>query len=257
MKRSFRHRLFVPVAAALLLTGYAAGPLRADDGANAAAPADPYDALYDAIQGAANPEQSIDNAIETLKKAFVSQSPDMAAAEGLYLGLMDRIGGAMRPYMLQHSLNTTALYKPRYIALFKAELTPDEAARLATFYRKPAMQRLLTTMVEHTDYNAMLGDIGTYDQPAQLSEVTRDVEGATNRSIATMTRSEIEEMSALNRSDPRLLQKLAALKPNILKLRTELENAPMDPKLETDFAAAIDKAIDDHFAAGDAAQPTP
>lgn len=255
MKRSFRHRLFVPVAAALLLTGYAADPLRADDAANAAVPADPYVTLYDAIQGAASPEQLIDNAIETLKKAFVSQSPDMAAAEGLYPGLMDRIGGAMRPYMLQHSLDMTALYKPRYIALFKAELAPDEAAKLATFYRTPAMQKLLATMVEHTDYNAMLGDIGTYDKPAQLTEVTRDVEGATNRSIATMSRSEIEDMNALNKSDPKLLQKLAALKPNILKLRTELENAPMAPKLEADIAAAIDKAMDDHFAAGDAAQP--
>ena len=198
--------------------------------------ADPYESLYDAILSAMEIDTLAEGTAAGIRTEYAT-IPAFIAIEKKHPGFIDEYVGAMRPALAQNSASLRERYRPRYIELFRSELTPGEAADIAQFYRTPVARKIVTHTVDN--YRPTQTLKGIMDKPgASETEVGADISTASRKTVGSMTSDELVELGQMAREKPALL-KLGRLSRQMTALRTEMENEPMDPAVEADMVAAL------------------
>jgi hypothetical protein len=212
--------------------------------------ADNYAVLFSTIEGAVNVETAIDNQIETIKETY-RQDADIFLLETLYPGLIDQLAVVMRPYLIEHSENVSKTFRPRNIQTLRDNLTEDEAVALNEFYSSSAGQSLLRGFGESYRGEAVLGDFDKLQDDVDPDDVSRDVQDAAIGSVRQMSTRDSIAMTQWFAKHPDLLGKLSKIGEANARVRADMENEPMNPKLERHFADAIADATEAHIASFD------
>jgi hypothetical protein len=134
MKKLHGTRGILPVALALLVPGVWAAPLHAEETAATAPKTDPYVELYAAIDTVIGSEQAFDRYFRFAMTQF-RQSPVAQKIARSEPKAVDAIIAAMRPWLKRQSDRMDAQSKPRYIALMREQLSPEDAGKLAAYCR--------------------------------------------------------------------------------------------------------------------------
>ncbi|MCB5426085.1 DUF2059 domain-containing protein [Altererythrobacter sp. CC-YST694] len=243
--------LALPLALALALTG---GPLHA---AEAPAPlpeaaaqritADPHGDLYDAMQGGIDNERVLDNLIESIIAEMFRLVPELELLEAEKPGLMAGMAAAFRPVLADYSARVKETYRPRMIALFKEELSAEDAEQLSAFYRSDLGRKLLTGLSNnYTGARTMRSAIENPKADIPAETITNDVKSATFKAYLGLSVADRKAVDALATDIP-AFGKLNKLQPQINALRHEMENSPMLPEEDARLQSSIDAALQEYL----------
>jgi hypothetical protein len=128
---SVRGALIVAMALLAPITWHA--PLHAEEPA-AARTIDPYVDLYAAMDAVTGTEQEFNRHYRFAMEQF-RQSPLAQRIGKRDPKAVDAIAAAMLPWIKRHSDRMEEIGKPRYIALMKDQLSPEDASKLAAYCR--------------------------------------------------------------------------------------------------------------------------
>lgn len=210
---------------------------------DAAVTADPYDALYAAINQAENETATIENLLDTMEHTLESQDPNIAAIETLRPGFLEGFSDVMRPWIFEHTSRVKAIFRPRLIAAMTEELTPEEAGRMADFYASPTGAKLMRNVTGSYTGANMLGDIDDFNPDVAISAeaVDRDINAAAMKGALAMSKADYDHPDAAPLRDPALMVKMSRLGVRLVELRTQMENSPLDPDVEQGITTDVEQ----------------
>jgi len=247
MIQSFATRLRLHSAALALLACIAA-PLAMPQAAlaqsaEASAQADnpAYGDVFDAMAEAVDNEKVLDNGLETMRKQL-ADTPVMAAAEAKSPGLTAEIAEGIRPIIRRHSERVALQYRPQLAAAMAEHLSPEEAGRVAAFYRSDLGRRMMGSVSANYSLEQSVATAMAEKDLAE-ADVTADIASAVGAGLKDMDPKDIAELGRQFMSDP-ALGKLQRANPKIFAIRARMENEP----LSADDEQAINAVITDVFA---------
>lgn len=251
---------FAP-ALALSLFLFSAGPAlvqpayaQAAPGAQATSP-DPYMDMVLAINGGVDPDVMFARTLDELRRAMLAGDPQSAALEAAYPGVLQAMVEAMGPVLRRHSDRLTGEMYLQMAALLADNLTAAEAREAAAFYRSPIGRRVMLSVQNNYSQTA----VGDAAVASVLGGSLNISEEAVAADLATSSRAAIRDISAadmatMNRDfasatwPPKLLQ----LQGEMARIRTAMENAPVNPTDEAEMQQATMAAINRFVAKADA-----
>jgi hypothetical protein len=238
MIRIFAHHCVRGAALALLAA--IAAPLAAQ-GAPApmtAAAADhpAYGEVFDAMAAAVDNEKVLDNGLATMRQQLAA-TPVLAQAEAKSPGLIEEIVAGIRPIMRRHGERVAAQYRPQMTAALAEHLTPEEAVRVAAFYRSDLGRRLMGTVTDNYNLDQTLTNAMAQKQLTE-ADVSADIAAAVGAGLKDMDPKDILEMARQFMSDP-AMAKLQRANPAILAIRARMENEPLTKADETEMGNVI------------------
>jgi len=95
---------------------------------------DPYADLYAAMDAVIGSDQEFNRQYGIMMQGL-RQLPKFQQMERSDPGIVGSIGAAMRPWIKRYSERLDQRTKPRFMALMKRELTPDDAHKMAAYCR--------------------------------------------------------------------------------------------------------------------------
>jgi hypothetical protein len=203
--------------------------------------ADPHERVYDTLVAQADDGPMIEAALDWLI-GELRRDGNIAVIEAAHPGFLKQMRAATRPIIAGYSQRVKLAYRPRMIAILRAELTAEDAAEIAEFYASPVGRRLVAGVSQSYRPEAVLGTIGS-DEQVTVAEVERDMDGATQAALQGLSAAETAELHAEIAAHP-AMAKLVPLVPKIAALRAEMEEQPMTAEEE----AAIGTALAEVFA---------
>lgn len=203
--------------------------------------ADPYERIYDALIAGSDDEPTIEAALDWMV-AELRRDENIAFLEATYPDLLKRMRKAARPIIMRYSERVKLAYRPRMVALLRADLTPDEAAEIADFYASPIGRRLVAGVTQSYRPDAVLDTVLTDEQVTQ-ADVERDLSNATAATLAGLSAEESRELFAAIAERP-AMAKLAPVVPRITALRAEMEEEPMTAEEEGAIESAFLEIFD-------------
>lgn len=242
MIRSFANRFRLHSAALALMAGIAA-PLAMPQAALAQSAAAPTQAdhpafsdVFDAMTAAVDNEKVLDNGLDTMRKQL-AETPVMAAAEARSPGLIAEIAEGIRPIIRRHSERVALQYRPQMAAALAEHLTPEEAGRIASFYRSDLGKRMMGNVAANYSLDQ---SVATAMAQKDLTEadVTADIASAVGAGLKDMDPKDIAELGRQFMSDPALV-KLQRANPKIFAIRARMENEPLSAADEQAMNAVI------------------
>lgn len=199
-----------------------------------------YGDLLAAIQGSVDPETVITQTLKAARQSFLA-NPDFVAAEAQSPGFVDELVNSMRPVMVAQDARVKALYRPQFLALFAANLTPGEAASIARFYRSDLGRKIMTRVVDNTSLDARVASVG---KEGTVSEdaLGKDFTASSSAAVAQLTEADLMALERLITAEP-ALHKITGLQQPMIALRTRLENEPLSAQENADLEAAMSAVI--------------
>jgi hypothetical protein len=233
-------------AAVLLTTPLALHPAPAHSASEAAAEnrLEAYGELVDAIAAGQDITAIIDNVLAATARQF-ADIPEIAIADKLSPGLIAEAVEALRPTMQAIHTRVEGDYRDRWIDLFAAELTPEEARGLAAFYRSDLGTKVMASFSRNFTYDATLANVSETSTVSE-QQVAQDLKRTTAGVLAELSLDDIEAMGRAAADNPALL-KLAELGPKMTQLRTIMENEQPTPDEEAAISAAIEAVFARRF----------
>lgn len=216
-------------------------------------PADPYEALVDAIRGGVSFEALIERLRSQMRGSLLSADPGLSALEKDYPGIVEQMLEAMTPALMRHSQRIAALDRPAYANLFRSELSVDDARQAAAFYGSPLGQRLIQTLAANVSVDASMREAIASD--AELSEegdisaeaLRADNAVSVRRAVAALSEAELEQIGRQLYGQSWLLR-LNALQPRMFEIASRSENAPFSSEDEAAINAAIAAVVEKRMA---------
>lgn len=240
---------------AVLLLVAPAAPLAAQEAA-AAATSDPYLNFVRTVTGGVDNEVMLQRGLAQIGEAMLASDPAIAELEALFPGAVDQMLVAMTPMMREHSETLRSRFEVQYADLLRDELTVAEARDAAAFYASPVGRRLLTSIQDNMTYDAQIDDVdnGEWEGTITTSSINEDLR-ATQRAV--LDEVSPADMAAMDRraANSTWLPKIARLRPQVIALRAQVENAPMDPELEARGQAAVAAVVERLLAQAPKPQP--
>ncbi|MDP3906516.1 DUF2059 domain-containing protein [Novosphingobium sp.] len=239
----------IAVAAVLLsLAPLMAVPVQAADAPVAAPVAvDPFEDIYAAIQESADMERQLDQLSTTIAQQIASADTSLAIAEARYPGLSQALVTGFRPVLSGYSARVREAFRPRMVAVFRAQLNAGEAHDVAAFYRSPMGKRLLGGVIESFDAKATITS-ALRDKEVSADAVRADTDAAVRGALAQFTQDDFAALGALAQRQPGLL-KLGAIGEALGPIRAEMENQPLTEAEQQALSDAIVTSLDKHIAA--------
>ncbi|HSG34170.1 MAG TPA: hypothetical protein VLA37_06510 [Sphingomonadaceae bacterium] len=145
-------RITIAVLLALSGTVGLPGPVAAEETAPVAA--DPYDDLYAAMDETMGTDQMFNRAYQKYMAEF-RQEPHMLELERFSPGVTADLGQALRPWIKKQSERFQKRYRPQFMELLHQAYTPEEAVKLAAFYRTREGKAHLTRIGLTDDLEAL------------------------------------------------------------------------------------------------------
>jgi hypothetical protein len=133
------------VAMALLAPAIWQAPVHAQQAQAAPLAVDPYLDLYAAMEAVLDSDQEYDKALQEAEREMWNM-PQFVSLERRFPGSSKAVTAAMRPWLRKQSERINQRYKPRVVALMKQELEPDDARKLAAYFRTERGRRFLLDM---------------------------------------------------------------------------------------------------------------
>ena len=135
------------------------------------------------------------------------------------------------------------------IGAMASYLTPEEALKVAGFYRSDIGRRLMGNVVANFDMEQTLSS-AVAEKDITEADVRADINSAVSQGISQMDPSDLAEMGRQALANPALL-KLQNVNPQIQRLRAQIVEADLLPcrfQGFTSFAAGVagGDAIEDH-----------
>ncbi len=203
-----------------------------------------YADLIDAIDSTVNRDVLLNNGLEAVKREMLANA-DLAAAEGVSPGLIDEILAGMRPVLNSQNLRVTALYRPKMIGAMASYLTPEEALKVAGFYRSDIGRRLMGNVVANFDMEQTLSS-AVAEKDITEADVRADINSAVSQGISQMDPSDLAEMGRQALANPALL-KLQNVNPQIQRLRAQMENEPLTAEEDAEIARVVEATFTKRF----------
>ncbi|HTN14652.1 MAG TPA: DUF2059 domain-containing protein [Sphingomonadaceae bacterium] len=210
--------------------------------------ADVYEQLYDALIGGVDTHATVDNQIETLKHTLVTQDPNIAFANELKPGIIDRFGEAMRPWLLEHSTRVLAAFRPRFVAIFREELGAEDTATMLAFYTSPLGRKILLSVSQNYTGSNTLGDINDFsdgDVIIDAADVEKDIATAAMRTAAQITPEDIASDTSGFLTNAALIEKMAHTNTKVTALRVEMEQVQPDPDIAEGLIRSLEAIFDE------------
>lgn len=204
-----------------------------------------YGDLIDAMNAAIDQDAALDAMSATIAREY-GKVPQIAAMEQAKPGLIDAIVLAMRPTLKTYGQRVQADYRPRTRAMLANYLTPADAEDLAAFYRSPLGRKLMGQASRSLTMDSTLSgigdDISAGKDPTEVTidsaQINSDIDKASRSAVGALSEDDLAELGRLTMEKPALL-KLAAIRDDMLALRTQMENEQPTPA----EAAAIERAV--------------
>lgn len=203
-----------------------------------------YADLMSAIESTIDNDVMIDNGLAAIRRQMAGDA-SLAAAEQASPGLLDEIMVGMRPVLEQQTLRVSTLYRPRMIAAMANHLTPDEAEKVAVFYRSDVGRRMMSSVVANYSFDESLAT-AIAEKPVTAENIRSDINNAVAQGIAEMDSKDLAEAGRQALSNPALL-KLNNANPEIQQLRAQMENEPLTPEEEAAIMTTIEATFKRRF----------
>lgn len=205
---------------------------------------DHHEDLYAAINESADEEALVDEALSAIREVTLTDEW-MLELEAESPGFIDVYMQEIRKPVALSIQREFALERSRFVALFRTELTEQEAAELATLFRTEAFRRMMQEIFI-ADLKSL--DLSNVDLDAQMTaeEIEKrddDLARKAMDALSSEERGEVGWKSAINPA----FRKFNKLESKMLAIRLELENRPTDPDIDEAFVAATDRAFEEHF----------
>lgn len=211
-------------------------------------PGNLYDQLYDTIISGTDTVRTIDNQIETIKHTLATQDPNIAFANELKPGLLDRFGEAIRPWMIAHSERILTQYRPRFTAIFREELSDEDVATMVEFYTSPLGRKIMQSVsANYTGANS-LGDINDFTGDTvkvDAADIEKDIGTAAMRTAAQITKEDIAGDTSGFLTNAALIKKMERVSKKITALRVQMESAQPDPDIAEGMEDSINAVLDE------------
>ncbi|GGD44872.1 hypothetical protein GRI62_10370 [Erythrobacter arachoides] len=206
-----------------------------------AAEADAYGALYDTIAGDPG-DVGAQSAAAVTARMIVRSDDTVATLAGLEPRLEQALGQAMLPTFIAHMGRLRDLYRPRYIALFAAELSTKRAGEIVAILSTPEGQRIIrgarTNIMEGVSADRLMAD-----RPLTVDE-TDAIMAAQQRSVVAQTdRADLLAFQRMAAANPAVFADFDRFRDVMIPLRTEMDNEPLAAEHEAQLAAAIEKVF--------------
>lgn len=201
---------------------------------------DSYYRLALAVAGEMSDEQNVDRMIAAFLVQMKEQ-PQIAALDVGYPGLIDAIGVAMRPAMLEETGRLTPRYMNELRGLYQANLTQVEARRAADFMATPAMRRYRALMISEISLSSVARDL-VNDQKVSGTTIKNSLETAGIRAAAKLTPAERTAVGSFMVSPLGL--KVVGLNPQKLAIDQKWSNY-VSPEAKSKLERVVPNAIAD------------
>ena len=150
-------------------------------------------------------------------------------------------GSATSPIIASYSQRVKRAYRPRMIALLRAELSAADAAEIAEFYASPIGRRLISGVSQSYRPDTVLDTINE-ERAVTSADVERDLGSASQATLQGLSVDEAEALYREIEARP-AIARLAPVVPKLAALRAQMEEEPLTAQEE----AAIEAALRDVF----------
>lgn len=226
------------VATVLLAPASWHAPLHAEKAAEA--PADPYQDLYAAMDAVTGSEQEFERQF-ALAMDRMRQTPKYQEMDQREPGVVDAIVAAMRPWMKKQTDRLEQRTRPRYIALMKEVLTPDDARKLAAYCRTERGQRFLLAQMDPERFQPSEPSKPLGEPTAFLKPATGHTPPKPKPAPETAPSAQEPAVAALL-SDPELQARVTAFFARSDAMMFELAQTDLDKDIEQGMVQAVDYA---------------
>jgi len=214
--------------------------------ASAEAVADPFAGLVQAINSGVDEDVMFARLLSQMRDALIAGDPNSAALEREYPGVISAMVEAMAPGLRRHSQRLNGEMNRRMAALFGSSLTADEARDAAAFYRSPLGRRLLASVQENHTSNALVREAVAEGASGEVAisrdAVAADMAAGGRAAIRDLSADDMAQMARMA-ATASWLAKVNALQPQIIAIRTTMENAAMTPKDDMEMQEAAVDAV--------------
>lgn len=235
---------------ATLITGHSFTPAHAaEPPPTAAATADPYSVLLDAIGKGLNEEALFAQILAQVRTVLLDENPDISWLEQQVPGTLDRMLAEMAPALRTHSERVSSEYRTRMIELLSRTMTAPEATQAAEFYVSPLGRTLISKVQDSYSVTSMTADATADGGNGDISATS--VERDRRRTLAGTFRALTpEQMAQLEQqlTGQTWPHKFNALGPQMIALQVRMENTPLLPESEAAMGAALTRVVDDAMA---------
>lgn len=209
---------------------------------------DPYQDVVDVFASDTMRERAFDSTMKSAFRAALEADQELAALEIECPGLMTGLEAAVRPIMWTAHKNDYVVYRQDLHAMFKANLSPEHAAKTAEFFGSELGERFFTQVFANQNLdNVMREAMATNGEEDISSEAMR----------RDNDRTAIRAMMALEPVDRMEINRIFAANEwaqEFAKLRPQMDAILADPKFQN-FTPEEDAAIEqtsmdfslDHF----------
>lgn len=203
-----------------------------------------YGDLLDAIDSTVDKGLVIDNGLAAIRQQMESDN-NLAEAEAASPGILDEILATMRPVLEQQNLRVAALYRPRMAAAVADYITPEEAGKVAAFYRSEIGRKLMGNVVKNFSMDQTMAKAMT-ESPVSETDVNADITSAVAKGVAEMGAGDLAEMGKQALANPALFR-FQRVSPQFQRLRTQMENEALTPEEDAAINAAIEAIFTRRF----------
>lgn len=204
-----------------------------------------YADLVATMQDGVDQDMVIENQLVVVRSIWEAD-PNMVAAEAAYPGLFDAMIDASRPIIKRQNQELQEEFRPRFVSALADNLTEQEAARIAEFYRSPLGVKMLQGLSQTMDNRTSIEN-GVETGEIDAADLDKDVATSAGKIVGTLSAAEQTELVRLFTTDP-ALGKLPTLPAVMRPIRMEMEQAGMKPSRQKEIETAIQTAAQQHIA---------
>ncbi len=225
---------------ALSAVMWVAQPALAQPAPAAEAAADPHERVYDTLLALSDDGPMVEAVLDWMV-AQIRGDPNVARLAADYPSLLGDVRNAARPIIVDYSQRVKRDYRPRMVALLRAELSAADAAEIAEFYASPIGRRIVAGVSANYRPDTVLGTIDD-DRAVTAADVSRDLGNATQATLQGLSPAETEELYREIAARP-AMTRLAPVVPKLAALRAQMEEEPMTAEEEAAIGVALRKVF--------------
>ncbi|MEP3421542.1 MAG: hypothetical protein ABJN35_07405 [Erythrobacter sp.] len=243
MIRKSRKRWFAALAGMVMVPGAAliAAPLAAQ---SAEQTPDTYDNLVEVLRSEVDQTAATDRALEIMRGEYAVH-PTISSFESQSPGFIDDIIDALRPLIRAHDERGNAILEGEMAALFRAELTPQEADEIAVLYSTSVINRLLQNVSRNFDPENVMGALLS-DAPVSETDVRADSHTASAQAYYQLSQEERATVDSMLAQSP-AWPKFVTLLPQVNAIQTRVQNTPRTEEQAAALKAVVQDVFKEHF----------
>ncbi|WP_337661071.1 hypothetical protein [Erythrobacter sp. Alg231-14] len=244
MIRRRRMRWLATLAATAIVPGVAliATPLAAQSVEHTP---DTYDNLVEVLRSEVDQTAATDRALEIMRGEYAVH-PTISSFESQSPGFIDDIIDALRPLIRAHDERGNAILEGEMAALFRAELTPEEADEIAVLYSTPVINRLMQNVSRNFDPENVMGALLS-DAPVSETDVRADSNTASSQAYYQLSQEERATVDSML-SNTAAWPKFVVLLPEVNAIQTRVQNIPPNDEQTAAMKAIVQDVFKEHFA---------